>query len=111
MNTLFYFCDLRGPPRPGMHNSNPMTGQKIIFNSKGPKLQSFYPDQELFLSNKQAESNTFWHLRATLKASVVHIWPTGRMLCMPALDPLHGPPVKPMAYSILNKIAASDPFR
>ena len=35
---------------------------------------------------KQAKCTRFWALRAKLKASEGHIWPAGRMLCLPALQ-------------------------
>ena len=46
----------------------------------------FYPIQRGHLLRKQAKSIKFWVTRAKLEASEDHIWPAGRMLCMPALN-------------------------
>ena len=46
----------------------------------------FLPIQRVFLSSKQAECTKNWDLRAELKASVGHIWPAGRLFCMPGLQ-------------------------
>ena len=43
------------------------------------------PIQRVHLSIKQLKSLTFWAKRAKLNASAGHIWPAGRMLCMPDL--------------------------
>ena len=49
------------------------------------KTDKFLAVQRVFLPNKQAKSANFSALRAKLKAYAGHIWPAGRMLCMPAL--------------------------
>ena len=41
--------------------------------------------QRVFLSNKQGKDKKKLALWAQLKASAGHIWPAGRMLCMPEL--------------------------
>ncbi len=63
-----------------------MAGQKLFcFQVQGPKLTCFYIFKDVFLANKQAEKSKLRTLRARYKASAGHIWPAGRMLCMPAL--------------------------
>jgi len=70
----------------GVHNSNLMANQNFFWHIQGTKLLCFNTFKErMFLSKKEAKFGVSW---ARLKASAGHIWPAGRMLCMPALKAL-----------------------
>jgi len=86
-----------------------MAGQKFFLKFLGPKLPCFQPALLLFLSNKQAKSKKFYVLRAILKAFAGHIWPAGRMLCMPGLDYPSRGRVKVKFYKV-NKRFLTDVF-
>ena len=50
------------------------------------KIICFYPFKGYIYQKKHVKSATFWAKGAKLIASAGHIWPAGRMLCMPALE-------------------------
>ena len=58
--------------------------KKIQAIPKSPN-DKLWPIQRVHLSRKQAKNTKLWAYRAKLNASAGHIWPAGRMLCMPAL--------------------------
>ena len=68
-----------------MNNSNLMAGQKNILPLLKGRNDKFLPIQRVHLSRKQAKITASWTKQAKLKASAGHIWPAGRMLCMPVL--------------------------
>jgi hypothetical protein len=64
-----------------MHNSNHMTGKiKKNMNVLGQNLLHI---QRMFSCKKRAKQAKFCASGARIEASAGHIWPTGRMLCMP----------------------------
>jgi len=66
--------------------------KKFFRHIQGTKLISFNPFKGCFYQrNKQIKHNLVV-LRDRLKASVGHIWPAGRMLCMPDLE-WHSSPI------------------
>ncbi len=66
-------------------NSNLMAGQ-IFFDIS--KSQNWYvlTHSKGVLTKKGAKLTKFWVWGARLKVSAGHIWPAGRMLCMPDLN-------------------------
>ena len=58
----------------------------FINKTSRDKIDMFYTFNGCFYQIKKAEFMKFRVLRAKLKASTGHIWPAGRMLCMPAID-------------------------
>ena len=72
--------------RSGVHNSNLMAGQKNFLPIPKSQNVMVLPTKRVHLSRKQARKTISWAKLAKWKASSGHIWPAGRMLCMPVLD-------------------------
>ncbi len=63
----------------GVHNSNLMAGQKFLFDiSKGQSLYVLTHSKDVF-NKETGKINKICSIAG-------HIWPAGRMLCMPDLD-------------------------
>ena len=69
----------------GVHTQISWRAKKCVAHTKGPNCYVI-PMQMVHLSRKEPKSTKFWALRAKLKAPAGHIWPAGRMLCMPVLN-------------------------
>ena len=61
-------------------------GPKKLFDLTQSQNDMILTIQRVYLLRKQSKSTKFRVQRAKLKAFAGHIWPAGRMLCMPALE-------------------------
>jgi len=72
--------------RAGMHNSNFMRAKKSVAETFAGQIGWVFSNFYIVSIKYQAKYGYIWALRAKLKAFTGHIWPAGRMLCMPALE-------------------------
>ena len=86
-----------------------MAGQKKIWQNPRAKMLGCFPFKVcIYQENKLKASKIFCAKQAKLKAFAGHIWPAGRMLCMPGL--LQHPNLRVKIRPELKIIFNSDPY-
>ena len=65
-----------------------MAGYNFFLAIPNGQNDMFLPIQRVHILRKEAKSTKCFAKQAKLKAFADHIWPAGRMLCMPDLEQL-----------------------